>query len=104
MNGDIEIILIKIEQKLGRICKALEQNGNENKSEQLSSYLDHHFPSWKDNLAAQAWFDSYIEDAKTWNYGKANGDIIMVPNEAARSIFTLGWTSAMCALRDKVKS
>lgn len=103
MNDDIEILLIKIEQKLGRICKAVEHKAKDNTNEHFLSYLNQNFPSWKDNLAAQAWFDNYIEGAPTWNYGRANGDIIEVPSEAARSIFELGWRSAMTILRNKVQ-
>lgn len=101
MTDDIEILLIKIEQKLGRICNALEHGTKEDTNQRFFSYLDCNFPSWKDNLAAQAWFDNYIEGSSTWNHGSINGDIIKVPSEAARSIFELGWRSAMTTLRNK---
>lgn len=103
MSDDIEILLIKIEQKLGRICKVLEHGGKDEANKHLSSYLDRNFPSWNDNLAAQAWFDNYIEGSSTWNYGGTNGDIVKVPSQAARSIFELGWRSAMTTLRNKVQ-
>ena len=108
MSDDTEILLMKIERQVGRICKALEDKTKDDANEQylrehIITYLDRNFPSWRDNLAAQAWFDNYIEGSSTWNYGRTDGDIIKVPSDAARSIFELGWRSAMTTLRSKVQ-
>lgn len=115
MSEDVEVLLIKIERQIGRICKALDEKskGGANELyliEQFSNYLDRHFPSWKDNLAAQEWFDRVvgghdIMDVKVDCVGSDDFvEIVPVPIKAARNIFTVGWMEAMKSVRNKVQS
>lgn len=101
MSDDIEILLIKIEQKLGRICKVIEQNQHSIDS------LMYELPKHKDAGMAREYFEKTLGDHDAMNVGVESDtyqgavDMVQVPIGAARNLFITGWQAAMNNVRKR---
>lgn len=114
MSDDTEILLMKIERQVSRICKALEEKGNDGANEQylnqhFSHFLKHNFPEYRDAGMAREWFEKNVGGHDLLNIGvdsythKGVIEIVPVPTGAARNLFISGWIEAMKAMRRKVQ-
>jgi len=115
MSDDTEILLMKIERQVSRICKALEDKAKDGANEEylrghIFNFLKSHFPQHLDAGAAREYFERTIgADHTAMNVG-VNSDtyegaveVIPVPKGVARSLFIVGWMAAMKNIRREVQ-
>lgn len=115
MSDDTDILLMKIERQVGRICKALEDKTKDDANEEylrehIFNFLKSHFPQHLDAGAAREYFERTIGgDHTAMNVGVDSDtyegavEVIPVPKGVARSLFIVGWMAAMKSIRKKVQ-
>ena len=107
MSDDIEILLIKIEQKLGRICKALEHGTKDDVNNHSIDSLMYEFPLHREAGMAREYFERTLGDHDAMNVGVESDtyqgavDMVQVPIGAARNLFIVGWQAAMKNVRKR---
>ena len=113
MSDDTDILLMKIERQVGRICRALEDKGNDDANEQylrehILDFLKRNFPEYRDAGAAREYFERVLGDHDAMTIAvdsdSFTGESVRVPTGVARSLFIIGWMAAMKSVRGKVQS
>ena len=113
MSDDTDILLMKIERQVGRICKALEDKAKDGANEEylrehILDFLQHQFPKHNDAGAAREYFERVLGDHDAMSIAvdsdSFTGESFRVPTGVARSLFIIGWMAAMKTVRNKVQS
>ena len=112
MSDDTDILLMKIERQVGRICKALEDKAKDGANEEylrehIFNFLKSHFPQHLDAGAAREYFERVLGDHDAMTIAvdsdSFTDESVRVPTGVARSLFIIGWMAAMKNIRREMQ-